>query len=113
MQRIARDYAGLPLADRIAALNQVRYMGQPALNADGTLTASIGAEGGFACPCPAMSAAPPEAPISITYCYCCGGHFRYHYQIALGVALRAVAVQSSALASGRREPCRFVFAIEE
>ena len=41
-------------------------------------------------PCPAMSAAPADLSMPVIYCYCCGGHFRFHYQIALGVPLPVV-----------------------
>ncbi len=109
VQRIARELKGRSLEERLAALGQVKYMGNPVLNADGTITGGVGTEGGFDCPCPAFKGWKYEEPVSPTYCLCCGGHFRYHYQIALGVKLRTVAVLSSALASQRREPCRFVF----
>jgi hypothetical protein len=53
-----------------------------------------------------------KEPISVTYCYCCGGHIKHHLQTALGVRASCEVV-SSALASGGKEPCKFLFTIEE
>jgi hypothetical protein len=111
VQEVAREYQGRSLEARLEALGQVKYMGNPVLNADGTITGGVGTEGGFPCPCPLFKGWTYEEPVSLTYCLCCGGHFRYHYQIALGVKLRTKAVLSSALASQQREACRFVFEV--
>jgi hypothetical protein len=53
-----------------------------------------------------------KEPISITYCYCCGGHIKHHLQIALGCKLEC-QVRSSALSSGGKKPCSFLFRIME
>ncbi len=112
MQKLAREHAADSLEAKLAALRLVTYMGNPVLNEDGTITAGIGAEGGFPCPCPVFEGQVLAEPPSITYCYCCAGHFRYHYQIALGKKLTTRAVLSSALESKATRPCRFVFEIE-
>jgi hypothetical protein len=49
-------------------------------------------------------------PVSITYCYCCGGHVKHHLQTALGRKLQ-MKVRSSALASGGKRPCTFLLSI--
>lgn len=113
VQKIAHDFSSKNLAEKIAALGQVTHMGMPVLNNDGTITASIGEQGGFACPCPVFSGLELSEPVSSTYCLCCAGHFRFHYQIALGVKLKTRAVVSSALASNRQNPCRFVYQVVE
>jgi len=110
VQKLAQEYAGRSLEDKIQALWQVK-MGKPVLNADGTITTGIGDQGGFECPCPVFQGVNQKETVSITYCYCCAGHFRYHYQIALGVNLKTLAVESSALESAREKPCRFTYAI--
>ncbi len=112
-QKVAKDLAAEGMEARLEALRQVMHMGNPVLNADGTITASIGEVGGFECPCPVFQGAGYEEPVSITYCYCCAGHFQYHYQIALGKKLVIRTVLSSALASGSQAPCRFVFEIAD
>jgi hypothetical protein len=113
VKQVAREYKGRSLEERLEALGQVKYMGSPVLNADGTITGGVGTEGGFPCPCPLFHGWKYEEPVSPTYCLCCGGHFRHHYQIALGVKLRTKAVLSSILASQQKEPCRFVYEIVE
>jgi hypothetical protein len=56
----------------------------------------------------------PQAkePISATYCMCCGGHIKHHLQIALERSL-AMEVRSSALSSGNKRTCSFLFTIIE
>lgn len=51
-------------------------------------------------------------PVSETYCYCCGGHIKHHLQIALGEELEC-EVRTSALSSGGKHPCSFLFRIWE
>jgi len=111
VQKLAQEYEGRALAEKISALNQVTHMGKPVLNPDGTITTGIGEKGGFECPCPVFNGSGVQEPVSLTYCYCCAGQFRFHYQVALGVKLATIAVLSSALNSLRSEPCRFVFEI--
>ena len=113
MQRIAKECEGQSVEQKLQAIGQVKYMGNPVLNEDGTITAGVGDVGGFQCPCPVFGSVELEQAPSKTYCYCCAGHFRHHYQIALGKRLRTRDVVSSALASRRKEPCRFVFEILE
>lgn len=112
VQKVAAECAGRSLAERLVALRQVTHLGNPTLNADGSITAGIGPEGGCPCACSIFSGAggrQPEEPVSTTYCLCCGGHFRHLYQIALDLPLRTRAVLSTSLASRGQKPCRFVF----
>jgi hypothetical protein len=113
MQKIAKECEGQSIEQRLQAIGQVTYLGNPVLNEDGTITAGIGDVGGFQCPCPVFDGVELEQAVSKTYCYCCAGHFRHHYQIALGKRLRTRDVVSSALESRGKEPCRFVFEILE
>lgn len=111
-RRVAREGEGKSLAERVRALGEVRYMGDPTLNEDGTISGGVGTEGGFDCPCTVFTDWKYEEPVSSTYCLCCAGHFLHHYQIALGVKLRVKAVLSTALESQRAKPCRFVYELE-
>lgn len=49
--------------------------------------------------------------LPITYCFCCGGHVKHHLQTDLEVDLDCT-VQSSALSSGGKEPCTFIFSMK-
>ena len=48
----------------------------------------------------------------INYCLCCAGHFRFHYQKALGIKLRVKKIVSSAFDSNPQY-CSFIFEIIE
>jgi len=107
---IAKDHEGLEA--RIRAANEARFVfgHSVSLTEKGEVLVCFAPEGAphYRCVC------LPKArePVSITYCYCCGGHVRHHLQTALGRELQ-VTVLSSALASGGAEPCRFLFRIIE
>jgi hypothetical protein len=111
MQKIARERVNQSPASKGDGIGQVTHMGNPVLNEDGTITAGVGDEGGFHCPCPVFEGVDLNRAVSKTYCYCCAGHFRYHYQIALGKRIRTKEVVSSALESQGKAPCRFIFEI--
>jgi len=101
----------LDLKARVEGLSVVRFMGNPRLNEDGTISAFISWKSGesYLCPCPCFSGLKMKDAVSKTYCLCCAGHFRHHYINALGVELRTIGVVSSALNSGGRMPCEFSY----
>ena len=75
------------------------------LNEDGTITIHavtyrLGEK--FACACPNYNRLKRDYPVSRTYCLCCAGHFRYHYEIMLGVKLRLLSVRLLAAGYRRR-----------
>jgi hypothetical protein len=109
-KRIARDNA--TLAERISAANQTPFVFGHAvsLQDDGQVLVEFSPAGQPHYRCVCLPKA--EEPISITYCYCCGGHAKHHLQTALGRKLE-LKVRSSALASGGKKPCTFLFRILE
>lgn len=111
----AKRQAGRALAERIEGLSGLQYMGKPRLSPDGTIVTGIfwQEDGRYRCPCPNFNGLALAQAVPLTYCFCCAGHFRHHYQNALGLVLRTKEVRSSALNSLGREPCQFVFAILE
>jgi hypothetical protein len=60
--------------------------------------------------CPCLPGA--DKPLPVTYCFCCGGHVKYHLQIQLGRELD-YTIQSTALSSGGKLPCTFSLRIRE
>ena len=60
--------------------------------------------------CPCLPGADKSLPV--TYCFCCGGHLKYHFQISLGRELDYV-IRTTALSSGGKFPCTFSLRIKE
>jgi hypothetical protein len=112
--KIAKDIAkqNESLEDRIQEANKANLVfgNGVALQEDRQILVSFAPEGlpHYGCVCLRKA----KEPISITYCYCCGGHIKHHLQIALGRKLEC-KVRSSALSSGWKKPCSFLFRIME
>jgi hypothetical protein len=104
---IGKDNA--TLEERIAAANQAHYVfgHSVTMQPDGRVLVCFAPEGQAAYRCSCLGNYTGE-PFSLTYCACCGGHIKHHLQQALGRKLSCEA-QTSALASGQAQPCRFVF----
>lgn len=77
---------------------------------DGRIVVSFEPEGKDSYRCVCLPKA--KGAVSVTYCYCCGGHIKHHLQTALNRKL-SCEVRSSALASGGKKPCSFWFTIVE
>ena len=99
------------LEDRIEAANQAKYIfpNGVTMRKDGRIRVSFAPEGLSAYGCSCFSG-KAKGPLPITYCYCCGGHVKHHLQIALGRKLEC-QVLSSALSSGGKKPCTFIFTL--
>ncbi len=103
-QAVARDNPTLEA--RIAAANKT-YMGFGGgvwMQDNDEIIVRFAPKGpkGYRCSC------LPEAekPLSVTYCYCCGGHVRHHFQLSLGLKLEATP-RGTALSTGGKKPCTF------
>lgn len=97
------------LEERIKAVTDLHYIcGSLSLMENGEILMRGDTEGRFGNKCPCLPKA--KKPLPITYCYCCGGHFKHHLQIALGRKLDCTAI-SSPLNSGDKYPCSFSFRI--
>lgn len=109
IKKIAKIIQDKSLEEKIKALWQVEKMSQPVLNKDGVITTGIYyLEGNkYKCACPCFHNEIITEPISATFCLCCAGHFRFHYQNALGLSLKTKAVISSPLESLGKDPCVF------
>jgi hypothetical protein len=110
-QEIARKFT--TLEERIQAANETKFVfgHSVTLESDGKILVRFGSEESpetHRCVC------LPQArePLPILYCYCCGGHIKHHLQIATGRSLD-LTVRSSALSSGGKKTCSFLFAIKD
>jgi len=83
------------------------------LNGDETLSISWGYEdkGKYICVCPIMEKSSKSAAISITFCGCCSGHTKYHFEQDLEVKLRLIETVSSALNSNGEKHCEHRYEI--
>lgn len=105
---------GAPLEERLTMLSEAKYMGKAHITEAGTLyLEGVGRPGGekYDCPCWRLSGRTPiDGSMPAEYCMCCAGHFRFHYEKALGRKLRLLRVVSSILESGGKKPCVFEYA---
>lgn len=110
VKEITKKYS--TLEERVKAANETKLVfgHSVTLQEDNTVVVAFAPEGlaSYRCVC------LPKAtePLPVTYCYCCGGHVKHHLQIALGRPLE-LRVRSSALSSGGKRPCKFVFSFKE
>jgi len=114
---VAKWHGNQPLGKKLKALGKKKWMGRPHLTQDGDIytahCAGTGFPDGPRCSCWCFDGAIPEqGKMPLSYCLCCAGHFRFHYQIALGVKLRVKEIVSSVFGE---EPqyCSFLFEIME
>lgn len=114
-KQLAAEHGDKPLAEKLALLGELKYMGKPFLNKDGDIQSdAVGTHeaGSMTCPCWYFAGCTPvNGPMPLTYCLCCGSHFKVHYQKALGVKLRIKRVVSSIINSDGKHPCVFVYQI--
>lgn len=87
----AKNNANLSLDEKLELIKDVPNMGKPVRNEDGTITVhavyySDGEK--FLCACSNYNGVKRDYSVSRNYCYCCAGHFKYHYEIMLGVKLK-------------------------
>ena len=110
----AKKNADLSLEEKLKLIKDVPYMGRPVVNEDGTITihAVHYSDGDkFLCACSNFNGVKKDYSVSRKYCFCCAGHFKYHYEIMLGVKLKTLEVVSSPLDSAGKNPCIMRYAI--
>ena len=111
-----REHADKTIAEKVKLLNEANDMPHRApcrLNDDDTLSVywGFGPEGQYGCVCGMIRKLSKPINVSSTFCGCCGGHIRHNYQNSLGVKLRLKKVVSSAVSTGGKKHCEFLFEI--
>jgi hypothetical protein len=109
-QTIAEKYK--TLEDRIKAAGAALsiYGGCVEMQANGEVLVRFAPEGLDHYRCACLPGA--DKPLPVTYCYCCGGHVRYHHRISLGRELD-YTIRSTALSSGGKLPCAFILKFKD
>ena len=115
-KEFARINVLLPLEDRLAKIRRAAYMnmGSPELDENGDIVVhavNCKPDDRFLCACPSISR-QKEQPKNKNYCYCCAGHFRFHYEIMLGCKLKTAEIVSSPLDSDGARPCVIRFSVD-
>jgi len=112
---LIKKLEGKSAEDRIKALNMIDMSEQPDYrrNDDGTLSVfwSFGEPGKYKCVCPIMNKQPASASVSITFCGCCSGHIKYHFEQDLEVKLHLVETVSSPISSNGEKHCEHRYEI--
>ncbi|MDD4125533.1 MAG: hypothetical protein PHW77_07415 [Eubacteriales bacterium] len=115
----AKEHAGKTVEEKLRLISNVEYMMSPRINDDGTFTVTMeGYQNGVhtgktTCSCGMIKKLKQPFSVSPTYCGCCAGHFRYHYQNMLGLPIKLKEIVSSPLDTDGEEPCRFTFETEK
>ncbi len=105
-QTIAKE--NKTLDDRVKAVSASRVVGSVMMQENGEILVQYDMQKTAPYHCYCLPQA--KEPLPITYCFCCGGHVKHHLQIALERKLDCTT-RSSALSSGGRFPCTFIFKI--
>jgi hypothetical protein len=104
-----------PIEERLKILNTTDMSEQPRskLNDDGTLTIFWYFEknGKYVCVCPIIGKLSKPATVSLTFCGCCSGHVKFHFENFLGVKLRLIETVSSPVSSNGEKYCEHRFEI--
>jgi len=103
------------IEDRIKILNAIDMSEQPRsrLNDDGTLSIfwCFEKNGKYICVCPIISELQKPKTISLTFCGCCSGHVKFHFEKFLGIKLRLIETVSSPVSSNGEKYCEHCFEI--
>ena len=104
------------IEERLHLINQRPYMnmGQAELSEDGYIIVhgvSYHPLEKFECSCPTISKVKRDYTIPREYCYCCGGHFKFHYEIMLGIKLELCEIISTVHDTDGQKPCVFKYRI--
>ena len=106
---------GKTVAERLEVLNamDITESAHGRINDDGTLSVFWHFEdnGKYFCVCPVIGELAEQADVSLTYCGCCSGHVKFHFEHQLGVKLRLKETVSSPLSSNGAKYCEHLFEI--
>jgi hypothetical protein len=120
LEKIVKQFAkktnGLSVKEKINKLSEINHMGDPVLRKDGTVLVTLGSKknenGIYKCSCPQISGVEMVMPKTCTYCLCCAGFFRFHYENVLGKKIH-VDLKSSPIESMGKKQCSFLITIIE
>lgn len=115
-KEFARQFEDKSIEERLKIISKRPYMnmGSAELDKDGFLivnAVSYHPKERFECACPTISHTKCDYEIPREYCYCCGGHFKFHYEIMLDVKLELCSIVSSPHDTDGQKSCVFKYRI--
>lgn len=115
-KQFAEVHKDLTVEERLQLISQRPYMnmGYAKLDNDGFLivhAVSFHPADKYECVCPTVSKVKRDYSIPREYCYCCGGHFKFHYEIMLDTKLELYEIVSSPHDTEGQEACIFKYRI--
>lgn len=116
-KEFAKESKDLNMEERLRLIDERPYlnMGWAELDEQGFLIVhgvAYQTDGKFECACPTFNKVKRDYDVPREYCYCCGGHFKYHYEIMLGLKLDLVEIVSSPHDTAGEESCVFKYRIK-
>jgi len=109
-KKFAKDNADKSLAEKIELLHMVS-LATPQFTDEKYFEVVI-CNRMDVCPCPCLRGCKPKDDVMpLSYCYCCAGNIRFHYQKVLGAKIRIVKMVSTITSSNGTKPCIAVFEI--
>ena len=113
-KEFARIHGAQSVAEKLELISARPYMnmGTAELDEEGFLIVhAVAFHPGdrYECACPTVSKIKRDYAIPREYCYCCGGHFKYHYEVMLGEKLELVEIVSTPHDTDGQKPCSFKF----
>ena len=113
-KQFAKESKELGIPERLERIGEHPewHMGRAEIDAEGYLIVhgvSYQLKGKFECACPNANQKKDGVEIPREYCYCCGGHFKHHYEIMLGTKLELLEVVSSPHDTKGEMPCVFKY----
>jgi len=114
-KEFARINADKSMHEKLEKIRKAPYMnmGSPDLDENGDLVVhavNYYVDGKFLCVCPTISKQQNQ-PQNRNYCYCCAGHFIFHYEIMLNCKLVVSEIMSSPLDSNGEKSCVIKFSL--
>lgn len=116
-KEFARINDEISLEEKLVKIAKAPYMnmGSPYIDDKGDLVVnavSYYLDGKYQCACPSISKQPTQ-PKTKDYCYCCAGHFKFHYELMLNKKLITKEIVSSPLDSEGTKPCVLKFQFDK
>lgn len=113
-KEFALKNCNLNINEKIKIISSRPYLNMGSAELDDNMSLIINAvsyrsQDKFECVCPTISKIKKDYSMPLKYCYCCGGHFKYHYETMLDLKMKLIEIISSPHDTDGQKPCVFRF----